>query len=131
MRNRLVLVGNLGRDPETRYIPSGDAVTNLRLATTDRYLRFALRVMEVGHVTGQARGHLLLEMLRGRVPAKLAWIGRSILRMGLRTLNGKSARVLRCQSLFRNSAAQHQLSCRWADQKAAIHPAFAPPAVVI
>ncbi|MCY1273481.1 Single-stranded DNA-binding protein [compost metagenome] len=129
-RNRLILVGNLGAGLETRYMPSGDAVTNLRLATTDRYLNFALRVV-AGHVTGQARGHLLLEMLRGRVPAKLAWIGRSILRMGLRTLRVKSARGLRRRSLIRNSAAQHQLSCRWADQKAAIHPAFAPPAVVI
>jgi single-strand DNA-binding protein len=30
-------VGNLGADPETRYLPSGDAVANIRLATTDRY----------------------------------------------------------------------------------------------
>ncbi|QRQ87065.1 single-stranded DNA-binding protein [Cupriavidus oxalaticus] len=35
--NKVILVGNLGADPETRYMPSGDAVTNLRLATTDRY----------------------------------------------------------------------------------------------
>lgn len=35
--NKVILVGNLGADPETKYMPSGDAVTNLRLATTDRY----------------------------------------------------------------------------------------------
>ena len=35
--NRVILIGNLGADPETRYLPSGDAVTNIRLATTDRY----------------------------------------------------------------------------------------------
>ncbi|SOY77600.1 ssDNA-binding protein, controls activity of RecBCD nuclease [Cupriavidus taiwanensis] len=35
--NKVILVGNLGADPETRYMPSGDAVTNLRIATTDRY----------------------------------------------------------------------------------------------
>lgn len=35
--NKVILVGNLGADPETRYLPSGDAVSNLRLATTDRY----------------------------------------------------------------------------------------------
>lgn len=35
--NKVILVGNLGADPETRYLPSGDAVTNLRLATTDRF----------------------------------------------------------------------------------------------
>ena len=32
--NRVILVGNLTRDPELRYIPSGAAVCNLRLATT-------------------------------------------------------------------------------------------------
>jgi len=35
--NKVILVGNLGADPETRYMPSSDAVTNIRLATTDRY----------------------------------------------------------------------------------------------
>jgi single-strand DNA-binding protein len=35
--NKVILVGNLGADPETRYMPNGDAVTNIRLATTDRY----------------------------------------------------------------------------------------------
>ena len=35
--NKVILVGNLGADPEVRYMPSGDAVANIRLATTDRY----------------------------------------------------------------------------------------------
>jgi len=35
--NKVILVGNLGADPETRYLPSGDAVTNIRLATAERY----------------------------------------------------------------------------------------------
>ncbi|MBN1238795.1 MAG: single-stranded DNA-binding protein [Gammaproteobacteria bacterium] len=35
--NKVILVGNLGADPETRYMPSGSAVTNLRLATTDSW----------------------------------------------------------------------------------------------
>ena len=35
--NMVILVGNLGADPEVRYLPSGDAVANIRLATTDRY----------------------------------------------------------------------------------------------
>ncbi len=34
--NKVILVGNLGADPETRYMPSGSAVTNLRLATNER-----------------------------------------------------------------------------------------------
>ena len=32
--NKVILVGNLGADPETRYMPSGGAVTNISLATT-------------------------------------------------------------------------------------------------
>jgi single-strand DNA-binding protein len=35
--NRVILIGNLGADPETRYLPSGDAVTNIRIATTDTW----------------------------------------------------------------------------------------------
>lgn len=35
--NKVILVGNLGADPETRYLPSGDPVTSLRLATTDTW----------------------------------------------------------------------------------------------
>ncbi len=35
--NKVILVGNLGADPETRYLPSGDALCNLRLATTDNW----------------------------------------------------------------------------------------------
>ena len=35
--NKVILVGNLGADPETRYMPSGGAVTNVRLATTDAW----------------------------------------------------------------------------------------------
>ena len=35
--NKVILVGNLGRDPETRYTTNGDAVTNIRVATTDTW----------------------------------------------------------------------------------------------
>ena len=35
--NKVILVGNLGADPETRYAPSGDAICNIRLATTDTW----------------------------------------------------------------------------------------------
>jgi single-strand DNA-binding protein len=35
--NKVILIGNLGADPETRYLPSGDAVTNIRIATTERW----------------------------------------------------------------------------------------------
>jgi|SRR5688500_19910119 len=33
--NKVILVGNLGRDPEVRYMPDGGAITNVSIATTD------------------------------------------------------------------------------------------------
>lgn len=35
--NKTMLIGNLGADPETRYTTNGDAVTSIRLATTDEW----------------------------------------------------------------------------------------------
>ncbi len=35
--NKVILIGHLGQDPETRYMPSGGAVTNLRLATSESW----------------------------------------------------------------------------------------------
>jgi single-strand DNA-binding protein len=35
--NKVIIVGNLGRDPETRYMPSGEAITSIAVATTDRW----------------------------------------------------------------------------------------------
>jgi single-strand DNA-binding protein len=35
--NKVIIVGNLGRDPETRYMPNGDAVTNVAVATTESW----------------------------------------------------------------------------------------------
>lgn len=37
MYQKIVIVGNLGRDPEMRYTPSGQAVTNLSVATNRQY----------------------------------------------------------------------------------------------
>ncbi|MBX9848286.1 MAG: single-stranded DNA-binding protein [Rhodocyclaceae bacterium] len=35
--NKVILVGNLGADPESRFMPNGDAVCNVRLATTESW----------------------------------------------------------------------------------------------
>lgn len=35
--NKVIIVGNLGKDPETRYAPSGDAFCNITVATTDSW----------------------------------------------------------------------------------------------
>lgn len=36
--NKVILIGNLGRDPEVRYMPSGDAIATLSIATTDSWM---------------------------------------------------------------------------------------------
>ncbi len=35
--NKVILIGNLGRDPETRYMPDGGAITNISVATTEQW----------------------------------------------------------------------------------------------
>ena len=35
--NKVILIGNLGKDPETRYMPNGEAVTNITIATTETW----------------------------------------------------------------------------------------------
>ena len=35
--NKVILIGNLGQDPETRYLPSGQAVTNFSIATSEQW----------------------------------------------------------------------------------------------
>ena len=35
--NKVILIGNLGRDPEIRYMPNGDAVANFSMATTESW----------------------------------------------------------------------------------------------
>lgn len=35
--NKVILIGNLGNDPETKYLPAGGAVTNISIATSDSW----------------------------------------------------------------------------------------------
>lgn len=35
--NKVIIIGNCGKDPETRLLPSGDSVCNISVATTDKY----------------------------------------------------------------------------------------------
>jgi single-strand DNA-binding protein len=35
--NKVILIGNLGKDPETRYMPNGDQVTNITVATSETW----------------------------------------------------------------------------------------------
>lgn len=44
--NKVILVGNLGKDPDIRYMPSGDAVANITLATSSKYKNKAGEMVE-------------------------------------------------------------------------------------
>jgi single-strand DNA-binding protein len=35
--NKAIILGHVGKDPEIKYLPSGDAVTNLSIATSEKY----------------------------------------------------------------------------------------------
>lgn len=37
MLNKVILIGRLGRDPETRYMPNGEAVCNFSVTTSEKY----------------------------------------------------------------------------------------------
>jgi single-strand DNA-binding protein len=50
--NKVILIGNLGQDPDTKYMPSGSAVTNLRIATTE-----AFKDRETGQQTERTEWH--------------------------------------------------------------------------
>ena len=50
--NKVILVGNLGADPDTRYMPSGGAVTNLSVATSEQW-----RDKETGDQTERTEWH--------------------------------------------------------------------------
>ena len=50
--NKVILVGNLGRDPETRYLPSGEPVVNLSVATSERW-----RDKQTGEMREQTEWH--------------------------------------------------------------------------
>lgn len=44
--NKAIIVGNLGKDPEVRYLPSGDAVANITVATSSKYKNKAGEMVE-------------------------------------------------------------------------------------
>ena len=69
--NKVILVGTLGRDPETRYLPSGGAVTNLSLATSESW-----KDRQTGEKKEQTEWHRVVLF------NKLAEIGAEYLRKG-------------------------------------------------
>jgi single-strand DNA-binding protein len=50
--NKVIIVGNLGRDPEMRYLPSGDAIANIAVATS-----YKAKDKNTGEATEQTEWH--------------------------------------------------------------------------
>ncbi len=69
--NKVILVGNLGQDPEVRYMPNGGAVTNLTLATSESW-----RDKQSGEIKEITEWHRVVLF------GKLAEIGGEYLRKG-------------------------------------------------
>jgi single-strand DNA-binding protein len=69
--NKVIIVGALGRDPETRYTPNGDAITNVSVATSEQWKDKA---------TGQKKE--LTEWHRVVFNRKLAEVARDYLKKG-------------------------------------------------
>ncbi|EIC22671.1 single-stranded DNA-binding protein [Thiorhodovibrio frisius] len=69
--NKVILIGNLGNDPEIRYFPNGDAVTNLSIATSESW-----KDRNTGEPQERTEWHRIV--IRG----KLAEIAKQYLRKG-------------------------------------------------
>ena len=69
--NKVILVGNLGQDPEVRYLPSGGAVANFTLATSDSW-----RDKQTGEMKEQTEWHRVVMF------GKLAEVASEYLRKG-------------------------------------------------
>ena len=59
--NKVILVGNLGQDPEVRYMPSGGAVANITLATSESW-----RDKATGEMKEQTEWHRVVLLGNGR-----------------------------------------------------------------
>jgi single-strand DNA-binding protein len=71
--NKVILIGNLGADPEIRYLPSGDPVANLRLATSESW-----KDRESGETKERTEWHNVV------IFGKLAEVAKSYLHKGSR-----------------------------------------------
>ncbi len=83
--NKVIIVGNLGRDPETRYMPNGDAVTNVAIATTpngDAVTNVAIATTESWKDKSSGEKKELTEWHRVTFYRKLAEIAGQYLKKG-------------------------------------------------
>ena len=85
--NKVILIGNLGVDPETRYTANGNPVTNLSLATDESY-----KDRNTGQMVPKTEWHRIVmfgRLRRSRV-STFARDPRSILRANCRPANGRT-----------------------------------------
>jgi len=73
--NKVILIGNLGADPEVRYLPSGEAVTSIRLATSESW-----KDKQTGEMRDITEWHRVVFFNRGNY--RLAEIAGEYLRKG-------------------------------------------------
>lgn len=84
--NKCILIGNLGSDPETRHMPSGSAVTNLRIATSETW-----KDKETGQQNEKTEWHSVV------IFGKLAEIAGQYLRKGAKVYIEGSLRTRKWQ----------------------------------
>ena len=87
MYHTIIIVGNLGRDPEMRYTPNGQAVTNLNVATSRQYTDTAGQQVKETipgdtlrytiHYINEGKSEALSAVIVDPVPADTVYIGNS------------------------------------------------------
>ena len=88
--NKVILVGNLGADPEIKYLDSGVAVANFRIATTENYKN------KQGEKVSQTEWHNIV-LWRGLAEVAEKWLKKDlayILKERFEQENGKIKKVI-------------------------------------
>lgn len=85
--NKVILIGNLGQDPEIRYMPNGGAVANLTLATSESW-----RDKQTGEMREKTEWHrvVIFGKLAEVAGEYLKKVLKSILKVLCRLANGKT-----------------------------------------
>lgn len=81
--NKVIIVGNLGQDPEVRYMPNGGAVANLSLATSESW-----RDKQTGEMRENTEWHRVV--LFGKLANRLKRSQRSIRMSRLKTIRERT-----------------------------------------
>jgi len=118
--NKVILIGNLGTDPEVRYMPSGNAVANLTLATSESW-----KDKQSGELQERTEWHRVVLYNR------LAEISGEYLRKGSKVFIEGSLRTRKWQDKTgqeRYTTEIHATELQMLDSKGAGHESGAPSA---